>query len=387
MAAEVIIDLSEVPADFDPDQEYDPTLDPELGEAVESIAPKPKPKPQLSDTALAYLRRHRLLSFNQLMNLPPIEWFVEDLIPEGLTMVQGQGGSYKSFLVLDWMLCAATNRAWHGRAIKPGSVLYMAGEGARGLPRRLDAWCHANHVDPATLHDSGRLTFIADPIQFGRLDQAEKDAWRSFITALDPGYLVVDTLHTSSSGVDENSNADMAMLLQAARYIVAGATDCQLIFIHHKGKGDGKVGGRGASSLRDDFDVTLDVEVAGDYVARLKPDKIRDAEAFKPLLLCFERYAHTDSDRSSLYIESVEQEAGPVGQHKTAKRTRIDDAMEAITDHGLLKEGWGEGRITDALKALDLGYNFSHNTVGKAIKRLRETEQALADMRRNADAD
>lgn len=385
MADEIIIDLSE--ADDDDDYEYDPALDPEYAQAIEAEAPKAKPKTQLSDQAKAYLRQQRLLSLNQLYDLPPITWFIEDLIPTGpRTMVQGQGGSYKSFLVLDWMLCAVTGRSWHGRYIEPGGVLYMAGEGARGLSKRIDAWCEHNHTTKAELADKN-LTFIGNPIQFAKLDGPGKEAWRQLVAGLGVKYLVVDTLHTSAEGVEENSNTEMGALLGAATTVAGGPDGVRLIFVHHKGKAD-KLGGRGASNLRDDFDVTLDLVKTGDYVCELRPDKIRDAEAFKPLIIEFERHAHTDSSRSSLYIGSVEQVAdAPAGAHKAEKHTRIDDAIEAITDHGLLKEGWGEGRITDALKGLDLGYNFSHNTVGKAIKRLRETEQALADMRRNADHD
>ena len=46
----------------------------------------------------------------------------------------------KSFLVLDWSCCAASERNWQGRRTDKANVLYIAGEGGVAQAKRFKAW-------------------------------------------------------------------------------------------------------------------------------------------------------------------------------------------------------------------------------------------------------
>ena len=55
-------------------------------------------------------------------------------------LAQGTTASHKTFLALAFGYCVATGKDWLGRPCKQGRVLYLLGEGSRGLPRRARAW-------------------------------------------------------------------------------------------------------------------------------------------------------------------------------------------------------------------------------------------------------
>ena len=75
------------------------------------------------------------------------EWLIEGLLKQGsLAMMYGEVSSGKSFLALDLGACVATGKAWHGREVTQGKVIYMASEGRRGLKRRQMAWEQANDL-------------------------------------------------------------------------------------------------------------------------------------------------------------------------------------------------------------------------------------------------
>ena len=54
-------------------------------------------------------------------------------------MIFGQPASGKSFLAVDLAASIATGRAFQGLKTQKGDVVYIAGEGYRGLKRRFTA--------------------------------------------------------------------------------------------------------------------------------------------------------------------------------------------------------------------------------------------------------
>lgn len=386
----VDIDLSEV----DPDLTEEQYLA-DLGEP----APIPESKP--TSPLVEYLRKQALMDIDDLYAQPPIEWFIQDLLPfVNRTMVVGAGGTFKSFLVLDWMLCAAARRPWFGRYVKWGRVLYMAGEGARGLPKRIDAWCAHNGVDREDLREN--IHFLAQPFELKGMSDLGVAAWRALIRGGHYRYVVVDTLHTAAAGAEENSNTEMGSILARAQQLVGGEnTQTALIFVHHKPKGEGR-GARGADTLRSDVDVSVLLDKPkGSMIATLQPDKLRDVEEFHNLFVQFARHEGEEHMQNSLYIEAVARRKEDLLQHPDdeddnvdiqRRETAVDRAMEAIVYHDLLDRRtdgrpWGEPRITEELKHLELGYNFSASTVGRALRNLRESQTEVQNIqRRQQDA-
>jgi hypothetical protein len=330
---EVEIDLSDVDPDYDGSDE-EPVDWEEAPEHLAEALPTPRPKLELTPERkrlLREIRRRRMMTFEQLDTLPPTEWFVEGVCPLGMTVVHGAGGSFKSFLLLDWMLHADQSMTWHGRNVRPGKCLYVAGEGAAGISRRVHAWRYYHHVTARC-----GLTFMAAPINLFKADPDSLEVVAELVAIGNFDYVVVDTLHTASYGADENSSKDIGVVFENARQLAAGA-GATLFFVHH----DPKVGktARGSSSIRDDSDVVLGVvkDESIDLTGTLSADKIRDEETYAPMTFHLEKVTPPNR-KSSLVIESID------GNHNPLTMQRGQRILNAVGDN--------PGSPTDQIKRL-----------------------------------
>lgn len=310
---------------------------------------------------LARIRQHRMLSIAQLLDQPPIQWFIEGLLPDvPRTVLHGKGGSKKSFLMLDWMLCAANGLQWQGRTVKPGRVLYIVGEGGAGIGKRIKAWARSRMpgTDPRQLETD----FMAVPINLFRLKAAQVDAWAELVARFGYDYIVVDTLHTAMAGGDDSSSTDIGTVFENATRV---AGDARLLFVHHDGN-ESKARGRGSSAIGDDADVLIGLRQASKLRSVLTANKLRDTDAFEPLGINF-AVLGTGLD-SSLYVDSVDSVDGD--DFTPRPPTAAEACSAAIIEHGF-DVSWGQVRMSDALKALDLGYTWGPSTVGKSLTMLR----------------
>ena len=85
--------------------------------------------------------RHRLLTADELRELPPLAWCVRGVLPAvGLSALFGPSSSGKSFLVLDLAAAIAGGWRWFGHRVTPAHVVYAALEGEAGFKLRAQAW-------------------------------------------------------------------------------------------------------------------------------------------------------------------------------------------------------------------------------------------------------
>ena len=69
------------------------------------------------------------------------EFLIEGLAEtSSLALAFGDPGCGKSFLAIDIAECVANGVPFHGRRVRKGLVIYIAGEGHNGLKRRTSAW-------------------------------------------------------------------------------------------------------------------------------------------------------------------------------------------------------------------------------------------------------
>ena len=72
---------------------------------------------------------------------PEFEWLVSGWLSIGdKSIIGGPSQSGKSFLAIHAGMCIAFGRDFFGADVKQGLVVYIAGEGARGVKKRLRAW-------------------------------------------------------------------------------------------------------------------------------------------------------------------------------------------------------------------------------------------------------
>lgn len=183
----------------------------------------------------------------------PPEWHVKGVLPAAaLAVVFGESGSGKTFFALDLVLAIARGEPWRGLRVRPGGVVYIAAEDARGVALRATAYMRRNGVDPATAN----IGFIADSPNFTKNDDV-RDVLTA-IRAFGPvAVIVVDTWAQVTSGKDENSGEDMGSALAYCRSLHK-FTGALVLLIHHSGK-DASKGARGWSGLRAAADAEIEI--------------------------------------------------------------------------------------------------------------------------------
>lgn len=224
-----------------------------------------------------------LLDMDQLEALPPPQWLVKDLIvDDGLTMLFGDPGAGKSFVGLDISLRISLAMDWHGTEAKQTGVLYIAGEGARGLGKRVKGWRREHGMDGA------KAPFLLLPVPVAIL---LPDARAKLLRTIDEakrragfeiGLVVIDTVSRSLAGAGENGADEMGAFV-AACDVVRQHTGGAVMGVHHSGK-DKEKGMRGSTVLLGACDGVIRVSKDGDLVT-LKTEKQKDAEEAAPIYM------------------------------------------------------------------------------------------------------
>ncbi len=209
------------------------------------------------------------------IDLTPIPYLIEGLIPiNSNVVIFGDPGSAKSFIGIDMACSIASGRAYHGNKVEQGSVLYIAGEGRRGLVQRAHGWCGYYEVDPLTipfyiskhavgLREEEQLAFVQSEID-------EKVALGD-----SPVLVVIDTLARNFGGGDENSTKDMSEFISGVDTLNNQYGSASLI-IHHSGVSD-KSRSRGNTALKGALDAEFRSHKSGDFVS-LSCTKMKDSD-------------------------------------------------------------------------------------------------------------
>ena len=187
----------------------------------------------------------------------PITWLVKKWIQsEALIMVHGPSAGGKTFVVLDWILrMAADIPDWCGEQhkIKPGgNVVYLAGEGHKGIKSRVAGWKHYHHVPRLRMH-----------ISRDGCDLNTKEGLQRVVDNINslnqkPTIIVVDTLHRFLLG-DENSSVDTKGMLDACS-ILMSKYKCTVLLVHHTGVSEEtQHRARGSSAWRGALDIEISI--------------------------------------------------------------------------------------------------------------------------------
>ncbi len=208
----------------------------------------------------------------------PIRWQIKHwLQSQALIMVHGPSGGGKTFMVLDMVLAVASKGAvsdWFGNKVRPGTVVYLAGEGHHGLRGRVAAWKQHKAVSGLDMWLSRHGLDLNTPQGY----QKTADAIRALPNS--PEIIVVDTLHRFLSG-DENSAQDAKTMLDACAALI-NEFDCSVVLVHHTGvSNEAQHRARGSSAWRGALDIEISV-IPGDTI-EIVQRKSKDAEEAVPV--------------------------------------------------------------------------------------------------------
>lgn len=186
-------------------------------------------------------------------------WLIDDWLPaSGIAAVYGHPGSGKSFFALHMAAHVASGRAWAGRHVEQGLVLYVVAEGATGFRNRMFAMRESGEIAP-----DAPLAYVASPIDM----QAENGDVKALIQTIRvaaeakgmrPAMIVLDTLSKTFGAGKENTD-DMVNYVNNCQR-VASAFNCLTLIVHHRPKDSESKDLRGHSSLRGNVDTTILVE-------------------------------------------------------------------------------------------------------------------------------
>ncbi len=228
----------------------------------------------------------KFFSIDELGEMPPPRWIISDMFEaNSLVMVAGPPGSFKSFLVLDWLLCMATGRNWNGKDTEAATVLYVLGEGRASLLKRIQTWMHYNRVtelEKERLRKNFKVTFEVPQM-------AQKASVDNMLVSLveeqfQPSVIAIDTFARSFVGMDENSQKDVGLWVESAdRLRGLGYT---VIFLHHTAKNtEFGVRYRGSTAIMGAMDtaMTLMRETDIPHGVKLSITKQKDHDEGDPL--------------------------------------------------------------------------------------------------------
>lgn len=180
---------------------------------------------------------------------PEHEYLIKGVLTAGeISMVAGPSKSGKTFAVLDMAMAVARNVEWMGRKVRHGGVIYQAGEGQKGIKKRIRAYRFRNGLSAE--HD---LPFVLMPARINLYkddDQtnafiAEAKHWAStFKVPLE--LIVIDTWATATTGANENDGRDVGAVLERCARI-SDTTGAHVLLVHHLNAEGSKV--RGHSSI------------------------------------------------------------------------------------------------------------------------------------------
>ena len=212
----------------------------------------------------------------------PISWHIKQFVQSrSLIMVHGPSGGGKTFVVLDWCLHIASGRPeWLGHKVRPGRVVYLAGEGHHGLRGRVAAWKQEMGVTALDMWLSRAGCDLNTPAGYQTVAEA--------VRGLDgpPEIIVVDTLHRFLNG-DENSAETAKGMLDSCSALMAefGAT---VILVHHTGVSDeAQHRARGSSAWKGALDIEVSVippRREGDSIEIIQR-KAKDSETSSPVFV------------------------------------------------------------------------------------------------------
>ena len=248
----------------------------------------------------------------------PISWLVKRWIQShALVMVHGPSGGGKTFVVLDWCLRMASGiEEWAGHKVRPGNVVYLAGEGHHGLRGRVAAWKHH--------HQAGKLAMWLSK------DGCDLNTPTGYLKVVEqvrmlpnrPDAIVVDTLHRFLQG-DENSAQDTKTMLDACAALMQ-EFGCSVILVHHTGVSEeAQHRARGSSAWRGALDIEISIVPGKEGVPmQIVQRKSKDAEMAETIYVELQQVAipgWMDEDNQQVTSAVIVQAQAPTSTKKDSK--------------------------------------------------------------------
>ena len=270
---------------------------------------------------------------------------------------------------------------WQGKNVRKGSVVYCVGEGLSGVYTRSLAW-HNHHglsPDDAELY----LLTVAESLKDPEATEDLYDVITQAAADNKPKLIIIDTLSRYSTGMDENSNSDMALLIETITNKLAIPLGCAVMLIHHTGKQGSSA--RGASALTGALDTEwfLTATKSGDLLkATLSNTKTKDHEPPEDMEFEMLRVPIVEGgeDKSLVpkLLHSTAIEVAQSLQEKLRGEGAGVNPTAAQQLYAYLADAHKDGEDITTLKAKDIGEALGTDNISRAWQNMRDSLKSLA---------
>lgn len=300
-----------------------------------------------------YPRLGEVLSVSDLGTLPPIRNLVDGWLsaPSAAVLVGGYGLG-KTAITVSLACSVASGTPFLGNEVEQRRTLYLVGEGARGMNRRVRAWSETWKRDLP--EDS--LSFMVRPR--GSLSEAEM--WRDlrrYCQDHEIGFVVLDTMSALAPDADETKDAPRIV---RGLNDLAEQIDGTALLVHHPGwSNSGR--SRGGYQLQGNVDEVLVLTAASEGSEHLavKMDKRKDGES-----------GQTHYLRRIVVPLGTDENGDPVSSI-TVEHSRISDAEVPIRDRVLgYLAACGDLGASPSFIAKEIGADPSHGGFRRALTNL-----------------
>ena len=255
------------------------------------------------------------------IELKPIEYLIEDLIPQkALVEMFGQPGCGKSFLSVDIACSIATGKNYHDLKTENGAVVYLAGEGHRGITQRGWAWFeyHGLSVGDAPLFISKHGIGLRDTQQLEFIKTELDDLT---VKGNKPSLVIIDTLARNFGGGDENSTKDMSEFIVAVDELI-NRYDASVLIVHHSGHSE-QSRGRGNSALKAAVDAEYQIKKSDRFIY-LNCTKMKDAEEMEEIQFFLDDILIQDSDGNHINTVVPIRRSQQIDRYRMTKKDADD---------------------------------------------------------------
>ena len=247
----------------------------------------PRLKYRAKAQELGILKAESFASFIQ--PLPGENFLIDGWIPtESMMMMFAPSGSGKGFVAVDLAYAIANSdvEEWHGKKInKHGPVIYLAGEGQKGLRKRFAGIAEYFREIFDISPDKTKIGVIKEAIP---INDDNPDFGINRVIAnigsmtAEPALIIIDTTNRYMAG-DENKTSDATSFIQAATRII-NEFHCSVLIIHHTGLSQETQGrARGSSVFKAAMDMEFRISKSGMFIT-LEMTKSKDSDIQRPLV-------------------------------------------------------------------------------------------------------
>ncbi|HEX4436680.1 MAG TPA: AAA family ATPase [Solirubrobacteraceae bacterium] len=335
-----------------------PMHDPSIGGMRPATAKRTRKPVELPPEQEPY----RLYTVDELGQWEPVTWLIEKHLAVGeLSVLYGKGGTYKSFLALDWA-CRLANDGH--------TIVYIVAEGASGMRARIEAWKQANGVGDLP----GLFLMPSNVALHGeKYVVAWIEAMRTQLGKVTPSLVIVDTLARNFVGGNEKDPQDMGQFVDGCERIRIELETAVLVLHHTTKDGDTE---RGTESLRNASFAMFKLTDTGGSGRGVKVtcDRMKDAEQPEPTTLHPQLVSLSDLGEgvSSLVVgwSSFPPSSPPTAKNSNEASYEAS-AVQRKHLHAL-KEGSKEGSPGISPASAAKALHVTRNNLSRTVKPLVE---------------